>query len=289
MRFRRDARLDASQVQDRRGMRPGGVAAIGGGGIGGIVVLLLLMLSGGGGGGGNVLSSLEGLTVDQGTPNDLSDECRTGADANERDDCRIVGVVNSVQAYWTDAYADYRPAQTVFFSGSVSTACGGATSAVGPFYCPADSTIYIDLGFYDDLRSRFGATGGPFAEAYVIAHEYGHHVQNLTGVLSRNRERDSGPRSAAVRIELQADCYAGAWAAAAEHTGFIEPLTQASIADGLNAAAAIGDDRIQESMTGEVDPHTWTHGSSEQRQRWFLVGYENDDPAACDTFATDDL
>lgn len=287
MRFRRDARLDASQVQDRRGMRPGGMAAIGGGGIGGIVVLLLLMLSGGGGGG--ALGSLDGLVVDQGTPNDLSDECRTGADANERDDCRIVGVVNSVQAYWSDGYDGYRPAQTVFFSGGVSTGCGNATSAVGPFYCPADSTIYIDLGFYDDLRSRFGATGGPFAEAYVIAHEYGHHVQNLTGVLSRNRERDTGPTSAAVRIELQADCYAGAWAAGAVRTGYIEPLTDASIADGLNAAAAIGDDRIQETMTGEVNPHTWTHGSSEQRQRWFMVGYESDDPAACDTFATDDL
>jgi uncharacterized protein len=287
VRFRSNARLDASQVEDRRGMRPGGIAAVGGGGIGGIVVLLLLLFSGGGSTDGT--SALDGLLVDQGTPNDLADECRTGDDANERDDCRIVGVVNSVQAYWQDVYPDYRSAQTVFFTGSVSTRCGNATSAVGPFYCPTDSTIYIDLGFYDDLRSRFGATGGPFAEAYVIAHEYGHHVQNLTGVLAANRERDSGPRSSAVRIELQADCYAGAWAAGAVRTGFIEPLSQVSIADGLDAASAIGDDRIQESLTGEVDPHTWTHGSSEQRQRWFMVGYENDDPAACDTFATDDL
>ena len=269
-------------------MRPGGIATIGGGGIGGVIVLLLLLFGGGGGGGGST-SALDGLLVDHGTPNDLSDECRTGADANERDDCRIVGVVNSVHAYWQGTYPEYQAAPTVFFSGSVATGCGGATSAVGPFYCPADSTIYIDLGFYDDLRSRFGAAGGPFAEAYVIAHEYGHHVQNLTGVLARNRERDSGPLSSAVRIELQADCYAGSWAAGAVRTGFIEPLTQESIADGLDAASAIGDDRIQETMTGEVDPHTWTHGSSEQRQRWFLVGYESDDPAACDTFATDDL
>jgi uncharacterized protein len=288
MRFRRDARLDASQVQDRRGMRPGGVAAIGGGGIGGIVILLLVLLAGGGGG-TNPLGSLEGLAIDRGTPNDLSDECRTGQDANERDDCRIVGVVNSVQAYWTDTLPGYRQATTVFFSGAVSTACGNANSAVGPFYCPADSTVYIDLGFYDDLRDRFGATGGPFAEAYVIGHEYGHHVQNLTGVLERNRDRTTGPRSSAVRVELQADCYAGAWAAGAVRTGFVEPLTRASIADGLDAAAAIGDDRIQETMGGEVDPHTWTHGSSDQRQRWFLVGYESDDPDACDTFATDDL
>lgn len=291
MKFRKNARLDASQVEDRRGMKTGGVAAIGGGGIGGVVILLLLMFAGGGGGDvGSALSSLEGLTVgDQGTPNDLSDECRTGQDANERDDCRIVGVVNSVQAYWTEVVPDYQPALTVFFSDSVRTACGNATSAVGPFYCPADTTVYIDLGFYDDLRRRFGATGGPFAEAYVIGHEYGHHLQHLTGVLAANRERDSGPTSSAVRIELQADCYAGAWAAGAVRTGFVEPLTQASIADGLNAAAAIGDDRIQESMGADVDPHTWTHGSSEQRQRWFLIGYDADDPAACDTFATDDL
>lgn len=287
MRFRRNARLDASQVQDRRGMKGGrgGAAAIGGGGIGGIIVLMIILFAGGGG--TDALGSLDGLAVDQGTPNDLSDECRTGQDANERDDCRIVGVVNSVQAYWSDSYVDYRQAQTVFFTDSVSTRCGNATSAVGPFYCPADSTVYIDLGFYDELRSRFGASGGPFAEAYVIAHEYGHHVQNLTGALSG--DRGSGPTSNAVRIELQADCYAGAWAAGAVRTGFIEPLTEASIADGLNAAASIGDDRIQDTFGAEVDPHAWTHGSSEQRQRWFLVGYEADDSAACDTFGTDDL
>lgn len=174
-------------------MRRGGAVALGGGGIGGIVVLVLMLLAGGGGGGVGGLSSLDGLMVDQGTPNDLSDECRTGADANERDDCRIVGVVNSVQAYWEDTFPDYRPARTVFFTDGVSTRCGNATSAVGPFYCPGDSTVYIDLGFYDDLRREFGATGGPFAEAYVIGHEYGHHIQNQTGVLSRNRDRDTGP------------------------------------------------------------------------------------------------
>lgn len=289
MRFKKNARLDASQVSDRRGMRPGGVAA-GAGGIGAIIVLVIALLGGGGGGGG-VFEALEGLTVDQGggVPNDLSDECRTGADANERDDCRIVAVVNSVQAYWVETFDDYQPATTVFFSGSVATACGNATSAVGPFYCPADSTVYIDLGFYDALRDRFGATGGPFAEAYVIAHEYGHHIQNLTGVLESTRDGRTGPDSNAVRVELQADCYGGAWAAGAERTGFIEPLTDANIADGLDAAGAIGDDRIQETLGGQVQPHTFSHGTSEQRQRWFLAGYTSDDPSVCDTFTTDDL
>ncbi|QGG96456.1 KPN_02809 family neutral zinc metallopeptidase [Actinomarinicola tropica] len=290
MRFRKNARLDASQVQDRRGMRAGGAAAIGGGGIGGLILLALLLFGGGGGGGGGglaqALESLDGLQVQQGEPNDLSDECRTGADANERDDCRIVAVVNSVQAYWQDGLDGYQQATTVFFTDAVSTRCGNATSAVGPFYCPADQTIYIDLGFYDELRNRFGAQGGPLAEAYVIAHEYGHHISNLTGDLERSRDGETGPTSGSVRAELQADCYAGAWAAnASGPDGIIEPLTQADIADALDAASVIGDDRIQEMSQGRVTPESWTHGSAEQRQRWFQRGYDSGDPSTCDTFS----
>jgi len=287
MRFRNDAKLDASQVSDRRGRKVGGGAAIGGiGGIGGLIIAAFLLFSGGGDGDtAKVLEALQGVSVNEGTPNDLSDECRTGADANERDDCRIVAVVNSVQAYWADHLDNYQQSPTVFFSESVRTGCGNATAAVGPFYCPTDSTIYIDLGFYDELRSQFGATGGPLAEAYVIAHEYGHHISDLTGDLDRSRDGTTGPTSGSVRAELQADCYGGAWAAGAVETGFIEPLTETDIADALDAAEVIGDDRIQEKMGGGVDPESWTHGSSEQRQRWFRTGYDANDPAACDTFS----
>jgi uncharacterized protein len=292
MKFRRNASLDASQVQDRRGMKPGGAMAIGGGGIGALIVMAILVFSGLGGGGGSgtnqALDALNGLSVDQGEPNDLSDECQTGADANERDDCRIVAVVNSVQDYWSGNLDGYQDATTVFFTDSVSTGCGSATSAVGPFYCPADQTIYIDLGFYDELRNRFGAQGGNLAEAYVIAHEYGHHVSNLTGALEGSRDGTTGPTSGSVRAELQADCYAGAWAGNAESTGLIEPLTEADVADALDAASVIGDDRIQETMGGSVNPESWTHGSSEQRMRWFQHGYQTADPAQCDTFAAAD-
>jgi len=256
-----------------------GTYAAGGGGIIGLLVLVFSLLNGGGGGSGTPDLQL-------GRPNsDLSAQCRTGDDANQRQDCRIVGVINSVQAHWTDRLTGYRPAKTVFYTGQVNTGCGAASSAVGPFYCPNDEQVYIDLGFYEELRTRFGAQGGPFAEAYVIAHEYGHHVENLQGVLGRARSQATGPESQSVRLELMADCYAGLWANGAVKTGFIEELTDADIGQGLDAAAAVGDDRIQQKMQGQVDTESWTHGSAEQRQRWFMTGYRSGAVPSCDTFA----
>jgi predicted metalloprotease len=268
---------------------PGGVA-LGGGGLGlaGLVIYLLITLLSGGGGLGQ-LGPLEDQQVGRGdTPSEVSQECRTGEDANRRQDCRIVAVVNSAQKFWDGVFQRsnrrYRYADTVFFTDQVQTGCGFASSQVGPFYCPADQQVYIDLGFFDELQSRFGAGGAPFAQAYVIAHEYGHHVQNQLGILDRVRGDPQGPESLAVRSELQADCYAGVWAANAVETGLIEQLTQADINEALDAANAIGDDRIQETTQGQVNPETWTHGSSEQRRRWFSRGYEEGRPAVCDTF-----
>ncbi|HEX2044950.1 MAG TPA: neutral zinc metallopeptidase [Gaiellaceae bacterium] len=292
MRFRRRARLDPGQVTDVRGRRAGrGGLALGGGGLGlgALVVYLLVTLLSGGGGLGQ-LAPLEDERVGRGdTPSEVSEECRTGEDANQREDCRIVGVVNSVQEFWAGVFErsgqQYPDANTVFFTDQVESGCGLASSQVGPFYCPRDQRVYIDLGFFDELQSRFGAGGGPFAQAYVIAHEYGHHVQNQLGVLESIGDDRQGPESRAVRAELQADCYAGVWAANAVETGQIEQLTQADINEGLDAASAIGDDRIQERTQGQVNPESWTHGSSEQRRRWFSRGYEEGRPAVCDTFS----
>lgn len=288
MRFRKSARLDRSQVEDRRGQRMGGApVALGGGGIVTIVIVLAVLLLGGnlgGGGGLGDLGALEGQTAGTGAPSSTLEHCQTGEDANQYEDCRILAVVNSVQAYWSKAFRGYEPARTVFFSGGVATGCGNASSAVGPFYCPADGNVYIDLGFFDELESQFGASGGPLAEAYVLAHEYGHHLQDLDGTLRRASSRDTGPQSDAVRIELQADCYAGVWVANAMRTGLIEEITRADVQDALSAAAAVGDDRIQERVQGRVTPESWTHGSAEQRQSWFVRGIEGGSANACDTF-----
>jgi predicted metalloprotease len=293
VRFRRNAPLDTGQVTDARGrgVGPGGLA-VGGGGLGlvGLVIYILISVLSNGGALGGQLAPLDNQRVGQGdTPSSISQDCKTGQDANQRQDCRIVAVVNSVQKFWNGVFqrsnSQYQYVDTVFFSGQVNTGCGTADSQVGPFYCPVDKLVYIDLGFFDELQSRFGVGNAVFVQAYVIAHEYGHHVQDQLGVLDKIRGDRQGPESMSVRSELQADCYAGVWAAHAVETGLVENLTQADINAGLDAAAAIGDDRIQQSTQGQVNPETWTHGSAEQRRRWLSRGYEQGRPAVCDTFS----
>jgi predicted metalloprotease len=280
MTFNPNAKIDSSRTR-RRG-RTGGIVA--GGGLVGVVALFLISqllgvdltgLAGGGSSGGS----------DEAIAN-----CETGADANENLDCLIASAGDSIDTYWAGQVTDYRPTNVILFTGQANTGCGGATSAVGPFYCPADEKIYIDTAFFDDLRNRFGSSGGPLAEMYVLAHEWGHHIQNISGTMAGLDTQTTGPESDGVRLETQADCYAGAWAGEASTvpddsgTPFLQEITSEQLADALSAAAAVGDDRIQESATGQVNPETWTHGSAEQRQKWFTTGFENG-PEACDTFA----
>ena len=299
MRYNPRARLDRSQMEVRRGggggigLPGGGSGMKVGGGIGGLIVLLVIFLlqtqlgggastSDGGGGAGAPTSALE--------------NCRTGEDANQDRDCAMLADVNSIQAFWSEALPEqsgesYRQAVTTVFSGQVSTGCGAAGSQVGPFYCPVDEHVYLDPTFFEQmLQGQLGAKGGLFSEAYVLAHEYGHHVQNLLGTMGRVRTQQ-GPESDAVRLELQADCYAGMWTKHAtevpDESGqpYILNLTDQDIANGLDAARAVGDDRIQQRSGGQVDPDRWTHGSSEQRMRWFKIGLADGTLDACDTFS----
>ncbi len=297
MTFNPNARLDTSEVSDQRGggmlgSVPGGGFTVGGGAIGIIVAIVALLLGANPFSGGSSLSGglgqLQGQSTSGEAPNStLAQDCQTGQDANTKDDCRIVAYVDSVQKYWTDEFArrgqSYTPVKTVFFTGQTQTGCGPASTEVGPFYCPVDKLVYIDLGFFNELRTKFGAQGGSLAQGYVIAHEYGHHVQDLLGRLNANTSQQ-GAEGTSVRTELQADCYAGVWAHNATSTGYLEPLTDQNIADALNAAAAVGDDRIQKEFQGRVTPETWTHGSSAQRQHWFTVGYQSGNMDSCDTF-----
>jgi predicted metalloprotease len=276
--FDPNAKLDPSQVEDRRGgaSGAGGPIIVGGGGIGLIILIAALLLGVDPTGLIDTSSQppIEGVQSLQ--------ECRTGADANKRTDCRVVGFVDSVQKYWSDEFtrrgSRYSPAPTVIFTGYTQAACGTASAATGPFYCPSDQKVYLDISFFEQLRARFGAKGGPFAEAYVIAHEYGHHVQDLLGLL-----KESSSARASVRVELQADCFAGVWAKHAAATGYLQAPTDTEIAQALDAAAAVGDDRIQQQTQGRVTPESWTHGSSEQRQFWFKAGYASGNMDRCDT------
>lgn len=289
MTFDDNAKIDTSHVR-RRGR--GTAIGVGAGGVGivGVIILLISLFtgvdltgvvdSGSGGGGGS--SDEQELT-----------ECGTGSAANESLDCRIVATADSLDTYWSAQLpqfdVDYRTTGVILFTGQTQTGCGAASSAIGPFYCPADETIYMDTEFFDELRTRFGSSGGPLAEMYVVAHEWAHHIQNISGIMNGLNLQDSGPGSDGVRLELQADCFAGAWVGAAPSildangTPFLEPVTEDEIRDALSAAAAVGDDRIQSSMGGGVNPETWTHGASESRQQWFIAGLQGG-PQACNTF-----
>lgn len=304
MRFNPKARLDTSRVREGGGggasggpMRiplPGGTKA--GGGIGAVLIVILFLIlqqcAGGGlpspGGGTSA-----GTDTSRMQDSERYANCKTGDDANSDEDCARVAVENSLVDYWADTLpsqsdTQFSPASMTTFSGAVTTGCGQASSQVGPFYCPPDQGIYLDTTFFADvLEGQLGGQGGDFVEPYVLAHEYGHHVQNLMGTMGRVRTQQ-GADSDAVRLELQADCYAGMWTAHAEDSELIT-LDDGDITEALDSAKAVGDDRIQQKSGQGVDPEGWTHGSSEQRMAWFTRGYEEGSLEACDTFSASDL
>jgi predicted metalloprotease len=278
---------DNADISGGKVGRRGRTGLILGGGGGGLLVVGLIILS-------QVLGvDLTPLAGDGSgaEPSAENIQCDTGAQANADLDCRMKGAAAALDTYWVDEApslgVQYTSPQFALFTDQTSTGCGAATSATGPFYCPADQILYVDTGFFDDLRTQYGSSGGPLAEMYVVAHEWGHHIQNLGGVL-KNQSQATGPGSESIRIELQADCFAGAWVGAASTTKdengvpFLKPVTETQLKDALSAASAVGDDRIQ-AQSGVVNPETWTHGSSEQRQRWFLTGYRSG-ATGCDTF-----
>jgi uncharacterized protein len=286
VKYREQANLDPSQVSGRGG-GAGGKIAIGGGA--GLIVIVLALLFG--------LNPADLLgsgpaTTDSGNPTPFA-QCTKASDISTNRDCRFVAYTNSIQSYWKSAVRGYQTIRVTTFTGSIATACGTATSAVGPFYCSADTSVYLDLGFFDELTGKLGAQGGDAAEAYVLAHEFGHHIQNLTGTMRQvqSQGKTTGPTSPGVRLELQADCYAGVWFnhAASDPNSPIAEVSQDDLKRATDAAGAVGDDRIQSKMQGQVNPETWTHGSAANRQKWLLQGFETGDPNQCDTFAKNAL
>ena len=300
MSFNDDVQLDTSQVgSSGSGGGPGGMVV--GGGIGGIILLIIALVFGINPGqlpdGGTNPGQAPGGQVEPAGSEDgrAFANCKTGADANRSDECRIIATVNSVNAFWGTELPryqrEYTPAKTIIYNGSTQSACGTASNQVGPFYCPLDKQVYIDASFFQILTSQFGSSGGPLAQEYVVAHEHGHHVQDILGLLDRAQQNPPGANSGSVRVELMADGLAGVWAnhatetRDAKGTSFLKPLTGKDISDALSAASSVGDDRIQEKAQGRVTPESWTHGSAEARQRWFTTGYKSGDLNQCDTFS----
>ncbi|MFV0308239.1 MAG: neutral zinc metallopeptidase [Desertimonas sp.] len=288
---------DASQIDDRRGRSSGGgrlgfpfptgggagglpIPTKAGGGLVGVLIVLAAMFL------PRLLAGAnEAVSTGDGQPTSSVGTCETELEQI------LCGATNDVQAYWTEMYPQafgsaYTPTRTVFFSQYAATGCGQATSQVGPFYCPLDALVYFDLDFLVQLQGQFGATGD-LAAQYIVAHEYGHHIQNLNGtseeVQQVQRTNPGLSNQYSVALELQADCYAGTWVHDADRRGLIDDGEV--INEAINAAEAVGDDRIQQRTQGRADPESWTHGSADQRAEWFRLGFETGDPTRCDTFA----
>lgn len=298
MTFNEGMQIDTSTTSTSGGGGGSGRGIAVGGGLGGLLIVVVALFLG-----------VDPSTVlPQGATNSQygqqgadstgfdTSQCKTGKDANDILGCRIIATGNSVDGVWAQLLPGYTRPKIRLFSQQVNTACGPATTDVGPFYCPGDKTAYFDTTFFQTLVDQFGSSGGPLAQEYVVAHEFGHHVQDLQGTIGRAQQGPGGAEGNSVRTELQADCYAGIWAHYASITKqqgtdvtFLEPLSDKDIADALSAASSVGDDRIQKAATGRVNPETWTHGSSAERQKWFTTGYQTGDPNKCDTFGTRDL
>ncbi|MGY1551445.1 KPN_02809 family neutral zinc metallopeptidase [Microbacterium sp. A588] len=280
-----------ADISGHRTRRPGRTAAIAGGG--GIGILAIVALLAGPLFGIDLSGLIGGGTQDPSSAQSESTvlACDTGQQANTDDDCRMAGAQLLLDDYWAQHVEGYTPPQLYVFQGQTSTQCGTASNSVGPFYCPPEQGVYIDPDFFQIMREQFDASAGELAQLYIVGHEWGHHIQNITGVMDSYPNNGTGPESNGVRIELQADCYAGAWLADVaelkdpDGRNYLEPPTEAQLTDALNAAMAVGDDHIQE-QSGFVNPESWTHGSSDQRQGWFASGYQNG-LGSCDTFAVE--
>jgi len=261
--------------------------AVGGGGLGlvGVIIAVIVALAGGGNGGG--FGTIGSGRTGQMTPVEGVD---TGAPPSSlQDELRFLRfVVGNLQAFWTKQFAasgrTYQPTRLNVFRSAVHTGCGAADASTGPFYCPADKQVYLDATFFEQLRDQLGAPGD-FAQAYVVAHEYGHHVQDLLGITnaadSFSQQHAAQRNEVSVRVELQADCFAGVWGHSTQQQGILEP---GDLEEGLNAASSVGDDRLQRRAQGTVNPETFTHGTSGERRDWFLRGFRSGDPDQCDTF-----